>query len=147
MPIPRLSILEGIRPVRDETTEWGWGVNAPGDCGHGTCGEDGAPSRQRTLEYVFRGPYAEVVARVESDLKPLRLERVQESSGRKWEDAKGLTIYVSPGRYNPYTGDTDDDSNWVRVTVMLLKDEGRVGQAYRWLRAWGRPIGGKGWKP
>lgn len=128
-PDVQWGFLKGQAPIKDELTEFG-GAPGTGVCGHGQCSGDGPPLLERTKEFVYRADYKFVLAQARKEVVLKGGTEFGGVEGAGFRSA-GWDLYVSRGRYNPDTGDTDYKAPYVRVTVMATRKDSSFG---RWIR-------------
>ena len=138
-PRYKFRALDAKLPVSDETREYGWGMDGAIILGHGMRSDDGSPSVSRQIEYSFEGDVERVARDLEGEILSEGGKVVENAWYSRWKTAEGVSVSVDEGRFDPRTGITHDDPGWIRVTIHMVRDDGRRGYVNRWIRNTFRP--------
>jgi hypothetical protein len=127
------SFLQGQTPLKDDYQEFGGNPGA-GFCDGGACTGDGPPIVQHTKEFVYKADYRNVLDQARQEVRQKGgVEFGGISPGTGFRSGKDWDLLVSPGKYDPSTGNTDEMAPYVRVTVMTERKQDFFDRAKHWL--------------
>jgi hypothetical protein len=129
------AFLDGQRPIKNDVSEWGWAMDGPVGCGLGMCSDDGPAIVRRAKEYVYRADYKEVLAQANREaLARGGVRFLRDYPGCEFDSKDKWSLHISPGKYDPVSGNTDDRAPYVQVTVFVFRKEDAFGVARRWIK-------------
>ncbi|MEZ0326935.1 MAG: hypothetical protein ACAH95_13630 [Fimbriimonas sp.] len=128
--------LQGIEPTQDEFQEFGWLMEGGTLCTLASCPNDGPPTIHHAQEYVYRADYKRVAALATTEALAHGGEIVHQTAYTSLITRGKWFIYVTPGKYDPLTGNTDGRAPYVRVTVLNTHGVNAVGRGWRLIRSY-----------
>lgn len=134
-PDSSFDFLAGKTPLQDNVQEFGWKMDGPIFSDLGMSSDDGPALRQRTKEYVYKADYKQTVAIARQEALRKGAKEMKEPDGASWEFGDKSSLFVSKGKYDPESGNTDEKAPFVRVTIMTQRKENWIGLGWRWVRS------------